>query len=139
MDFVPSFESAWTAGAEPDLPLSEYSRRRLVHRRQRIVAAARSLGWTFLRVGERLPAAGCLLAGIRLDSRRDLQFLDLLRARKDLWLGREVCLFHVERPYVLPLPSFPADTPAVAQFEGQELVGYRQGIEAFRFVAGDRA
>jgi hypothetical protein len=132
--FVPSFESAWGQGAESDLHLDEYSRRKLVLRRQRIVHTARSLGWTFLKVGESLPA-DCLVAGIRLDCLRDLQFLDLLRATPGLWRCRPVCLYHVEKPYVLPFPRAPAETPVLASFEGGMLAAFREGDDAFRHVA----
>ena len=137
MAYVPSFESAWSLGAESDLPVADYARRKLVLRRQKIVHVARALGWSFLRVGERLPPGDCLLAGIRLDRLRDLQFLDLLRARPGLWRARAVCLFHVEKPYVLPLPSWPAETPLLAFFEEGKLDEVVQGDAAFRALMAE--
>lgn len=129
-----TFESAWAARAEDDLALADYTRRRLVLRRQRIGQIARAAGWRFLRFGEPVPTSACLLVGISLGARRDLNFLDLLRARAGAWLGREVLLYQVDKPYVLPLPRPAAETPALALFEDHRLAVFLQGDEAFRFV-----
>lgn len=136
VDYVASFESAWSTGAESDLPLADYSRRRLVLRRQRIAHLAKMLGWRFLKVGESLPSGDCLLVGLRLDSLRDLHFLDLLRAQSSPWEGCEICLFQVERPYVLSLARWPSETPAIAVIEGGRPRRHREGDAAFRYVAG---
>lgn len=136
MTLVPSFESAWSVKAEGTLSVPEYARRKLVVRRQKIVHIARSLGWHFLRVGEPVPTSSCLLVGIALTSRRDLDFLDLLRAHDEVWAGRAVFLFHIEKPYVLPLPTPPAQTPLYAEFEDNRLVHRHEGDAAFRAVTG---
>jgi len=132
---VQSFESAWSVRAEDTLPVAEYTRRRLVLRRQGIVSIATSIGWHFLTLAQSVPTAGCILVGISLNARRDLVFLDFLRAHEELWAGKPVFLFQVDKPYVLPLPAPVLETPCLTLFEDHALVCRHEGDAAFRFVS----
>jgi hypothetical protein len=134
MTLVPPFESAWSVKAEGTLSVPDYARRKLVVRRQKIVHIAKSIGWHFLKVGEPIPTSSCLLVGISLTSRRDLAFLDLLRAHDEAWAARPVFLFHIEKPYVLPLSFPPSKTPLFAEFSDNKLVRRHEGDAAFRAV-----
>ncbi|MEJ2420847.1 MAG: hypothetical protein P8018_03805 [Acidobacteriota bacterium] len=119
---------------EKGLTVAKYARRKRVLRRRKIVWLSQALGWQFLKFGEALPAASCLLIGISLDARRDFSFLDVLRARPELWENQAVCLFHIEKPYILPLPRPVGDTPYLAVFQAGKRVHIHEGDDAFRFL-----
>lgn len=131
---IGTFAEAWDAAAENDLEIQEYRRRKSLIRRQLIVELSRRIGWHFLKYGESVPAYDYVLAGISLAKKSDFLFLDLLRLRREAWEGKDVFLFHVEKPYVLPLPCPVKETPVLAVFNANRPCVVFQGADARKFL-----
>ena len=135
---VTYFESAWDQKPEGDLPVSDFRRRQHVLRRQSLVHLCREARWTFLTGSPSVPSRDSLVAGIRLDARRDFLFLDLLRASPALWASRAVEVINLERPFYLPGASPSGSSPMLAIFEGGSLERFAEGDDAFKLVwSGD--
>ena len=109
-----SFASAWEQKAESDLSLPDYTRRRTILRRQRMVYIANIIGWNFLKVGEQISLDGSVIVGISLDKKEDYRFLDILRLHPEVWLDKVVYIFHTDKPFILPLPEPVIKPPVLA-------------------------
>jgi hypothetical protein len=136
---IPRFESAWSIGAESDLELNDYSRRKSILRRQKIVYISSLMGWHFLKYGQSISTESSILVGISLNKRRDFEFLDYLRAHTELWYDKEVFIFHIEKPYVLPLPGPIRDTPVLAVFRDHRVAEFREGAMSFEYINAPKA
>jgi len=139
VSIVPHFASAWSIEAESDLPLNEYSRRKRILRRQKIVYISSLMGWHFLKYGQSISTESSVLVGISLNKRCDFEFLDILRAHTEVWYDKEVFIFHIEKPYVLPVPGPIRDTPVLAVFRDHRLAEFRQGSMSFEYMSAPKA
>ena len=133
-----SFASAWSMRAESDLPLDDYSRRRTLLRRQKIVHISNQLGWQFLRCGQPISTPASVLAGISLTKRGDYDFLDLLRAHEEIWNGFQVAVFNAAEPHVLRFPRPILETPVLAVFQDSRLTQFHQGEAALQYIVAPK-
>lgn len=134
MQRIQTFNSAKDVSVENGLNFMEAKRRKVIVRRQLVVDLCGRIGWNFLKIGEVIKLPSFLLIGLSLSDGRDLKFLDLLRIKRNFYFDKEVYLFQIEKPYILPIPFKHKKTPIFALFEDRKLIKYFEGEDAYAFL-----